>query len=239
MSEYNYNEKFFEQIDTEEKAYWLGFLYADGYIEPIYRKEKIKAMRIELGLQKSDQVHLENFLLHIESNVPITQRIIKLNSKEYLSSRVRINNTKMCRDLIKLGCTTKKSLVLEFPNNNIVPEHLLRHFIRGYFDGDGCVYFRENKRIDSRNHKEYDHKELMISFVGTKDFLNSLNNSLLKHNIKFKANNSSNCGKASEIRLTKRDELFTFYNYLYDGQTICLERKLNKIQYAFERMNVS
>ena len=115
----------------------------------------------------------------------------------------------------------------------------MRHFIRGYFDGDGCVYFRENKRIDSRNHKEYDHKELMISFVGTKDFLNSLNNSLLKHNIKFKANNSSNCGKASEIRLTKRDELFTFYNYLYDGQTICLERKLNKIQYAFERMNVS
>ena len=39
MSEYNYNEKYFETIDSEHKAYWLGFLYADGYVEPIYRKE--------------------------------------------------------------------------------------------------------------------------------------------------------------------------------------------------------
>ena len=61
MSEYNYNEKYFEEINTERKAYWLGFLYADGYIEPIYRKEKIKAYRIEVGLSIIDKNTLEKF----------------------------------------------------------------------------------------------------------------------------------------------------------------------------------
>ena len=59
MSEYNYNEKYFEVIDNEHKAYWLGFLYADGYVEPIYRKDKIKAFRIEIGLCAEDKAHLE------------------------------------------------------------------------------------------------------------------------------------------------------------------------------------
>jgi hypothetical protein len=201
MSEYYYNENYFTQIDTEEKAYWLGFLYADGYIEPIYRKQKIKAMRAVIGLQEADRNHLEKFLIHIESNAPITQNITILNHKNYYSNRVRINNTKMCKDLIKLGCVNNKSLILKFPNDDIIPKHLIRHFIRGYFDGDGCVYYKEGEKIDNRNKKKYKYKRLMVSIVGTESFLNSLIDVFKQHNINFKFDYSSNCGKAFEKTL--------------------------------------
>ena len=80
MSEYNYNEKYFETIDNEHKAYWLGFLYADGYVEPIYRKNKIKAFRIEIGLSIEDKHHLELLLQDIESDVPISERNQKIGN---------------------------------------------------------------------------------------------------------------------------------------------------------------
>lgn len=159
MSEYNYNEKFFEKIDDEHKAYWLGFLYADGYIEPIYRKDKIKAFRIEIGLSIKDKNHLEKFLIDIDSNAPISYRKQMLGEKEYLSCRVRINNTKICKDLMRLGCTTRKSLTLEFPSENILPSKYLKDFIRGYFDGDGCISYSERNYIDKRNNKKYTQKK--------------------------------------------------------------------------------
>lgn len=237
MSEYNYNEKYFEIIDTENKAYWLGFLYADGYIEPIYRKEKIKAFRIELGLSSLDECHLEKFLLDLSSNAPITQRIQKINNEEYNSSRVRINNTKMCKDLIKLGCTTKKSLTLEFPNSDIVPIGLLSHFIRGYFDGDGCIHYSERNYIDKRNNKEYVNKQLITSLVGTSNFLEELLSILKNANINFDFCNS-NCGKALEIRVCRHNDILNFYSYIYNNANIFLSRKKDKFEYAFQKLNI-
>jgi intein-encoded DNA endonuclease-like protein len=145
----------------------------------------------------------------------------------------------MCRDLIKLGCVNNKSLILKFPNDDIIPKHLIRHFIRGYFDGDGCVYYKEGEKIDSRNKKKYKYKRLMVSIVGTESFLNSLIDIFKQHNINFKFDYSSNCGKAFEIRLYKKDELFDLYDFLYRDETICLNRKYDKFQYAYQRMNVS
>ncbi len=238
MSEYNYNEKYFEQIDSEDKAYWLGFLYADGYIEPIYRKEKIKAMRIEIGLSSCDKYHLIKFINDIESNVPITDRDIKVNGSICKTSRVRINNTKMCRDLITIGCTTKKSLTLKFPSTDIIPHNLLRHFIRGYFDGDGCISYSERNYIDKRNNKEYVQKNIVSSIVGTKNFLSSIILQLNEYNINFKLNEKSNCGNASEIRLTKHNDLLNLYIYLYSNASICLSRKKDKFNYALNKLNI-
>ena len=73
MSEYYYNKDYFKIINNEHKAYWLGFLYADGYVEPIYRKDKIKAFRLELSLQESDEDMLLLFKKDIETNVAIQQ----------------------------------------------------------------------------------------------------------------------------------------------------------------------
>ena len=61
MSKYEYNKDYFSKIDTSDKAYWLGFLYADGCINRFYRGEKLKSMTLELGLCYRDKEHLEKF----------------------------------------------------------------------------------------------------------------------------------------------------------------------------------
>lgn len=233
MSEFSYNEKYFEKIDSEHKAYWLGFLYADGYVEPIYRKDKIKGFRIEIGLSEIDRYLLEAFASDIETNAKITDKINTANGKEYRSCRLRVNNTKMCRDLMALGCTTKKSLTLTFPSCNILPREYIRHFIRGYFDGDGCVHYKERCVIDNRNNKKYNRTDLLVAIVGTKDFLIELSKVLEQENIYFRFNKYGHCGQSFEIRLNKRNELFAFYNYLYSDATIFLERKKGKFELAF------
>ena len=70
---------------------------------------------------------------------------------------------KTVNDLKRLGCIENKSLVLTFPTYDQVPEELIYHFIRGYFDGDGSV------SINSKNYK-YAH----ISIVGTENFIKKL-----------------------------------------------------------------
>lgn len=238
MSEYNYNEKYFETIDNEHKAYWLGFLYADGYVEPIYRKDKIKAFRIEIGLSIEDKHHLELLLQDIESDVPISERNQKIGNKTYSTCRVRINNTKMCRDLINLGCTTRKSLTLEFPSENIVPKEYLKDFIRGYFDGDGCISYSERDYVDKRNNKQYTQKNIVSSFIGTHDFLSDLSEILSDNDINFSFNKKPNCGKASEIRLTKHSDILNLYRYIYNDATIFLSRKKEKFINAFDKLNI-
>lgn len=238
MSEYYYNEKYFEKIDNEHKAYWLGFLYADGYIEPIYRNNKIKAFRIEIGLSSTDKQHLECFINDIESNVPIKEKIQKINNQEYLSCKVRINNTKMCKDLINLGCTTKKSLTLTFPTIDQVPLVYVKDFIRGYFDGDGCISYSERNYIDKRNNKQYLQKNIVSSFIGTQNFLLDVINILSAYNINFKYNKNPHCGSACEIRLTKHSELVNLFCFLYKDSTIYLSRKKEKFLYAFDKLNI-
>lgn len=170
MGKYYYNSDFFQDIDTEEKAYWLGFLYADGCINRMYRNEKLKAMDLELGLCREDETHIEKFLNSLESNVEIKHKTIKLNGRIYEASRVQICSTKMCRDLIDKGCTPTKSLTLEFPNTETVPQDLIRHFVRGYFDGDGCVSINDKNII-------------IANFVGTSDMLHGISDFLMQKNI--------------------------------------------------------
>ena len=148
------NSDIFEVIDNEEKAYWLGFLYADGCV---YKCSKGR-YRFELGLKESDLDHIQKFKDFIQSKHEIKYR---KNTKSY---RIMFGDDKFCSDLIKLGCTERKSLTLKFPDFNQVPDKYLKHFIRGYVEGDGSfnVYARNNK------------KNCIFSLIGTKDFLSEL-----------------------------------------------------------------
>lgn len=215
MSKYIYNKDFFEKIDTEEKAYWLGFLYADGCINRLYRNEKIKAMDLELGLCREDEEHLNKFLKSINSNIPIVQKKNQLKGKTYYSSKIVVCCTKMCRDLISNGCTPQKSLVLKFPDKSIIEDSLIRHFIRGYFDGDGCIYTNSNNKIS-------------INFTGTSDMLLGISDFLLQNNIMKTTVKLYDCGKAKEMFIYGIDNIKDILDYLYKDCTIYLERKYNK-----------
>lgn len=142
---YDVDENFFEKIDTEEKSYWLGFLYADGYI----RKRNNKYGNLHLKLSSKDYVHVELFKKSLKST-----NIIKNLNEFYLykgemksspSTIIRINSTKLVDDLINQGCIQNKTKLMNFPNR--IPDKLIRHFIRGYFDGDGSIHFSKLKRF--------------------------------------------------------------------------------------------
>ena len=144
---------FFEKIDTEEKAYWLGFIAADGCV----RKDK-SCLIIELA--ERDREHLVKFNHNFDNYYKIVEQ-----KREYNSVLIRIYSRKCCEDLYKYGITPAKSLTLEI-DFTLIPDELKRHFIRGYFDGDGSLYCSHPKRKSGYNYEEWG-----CNFVGTKQVL--------------------------------------------------------------------
>lgn len=132
---YKYNSDYFSVVDTEDKAYWLGFLYADGYVSETNNI-------VEITLQESDIEHLNKLKRQLCPLNPITSRQVKLKDKIFVSYRLTICNKQITQDLVSHGCIQKKSLILQFPK---LPTELERHFIRGYFDGDGSIGKYSNK----------------------------------------------------------------------------------------------
>lgn len=124
----------FEKIDTEEKAYWLGFIYADGGIA-VKRTAKLY-----FGVKESDKELLINFCRFIgipEDSVKTVPRTVK--GKVYNSQTLEIVSIPLCQSLIRKGVLPNKSLTLAPPTKEVLPKHLITHFIRGYFDGDGGI----------------------------------------------------------------------------------------------------
>lgn len=220
---YEYDESFFEEINNEEKAYWLGFIYADGCISEIFNKKTgaLKSRTMELTLSKIDEVHLMKFLLSIKSNKPIEQKLIKLNGNEYKACKTSINNKKICDDLINLGCIPRKSLTIDFPKENVVPRYLIRHFIRGYFDGDGCVSF---------NH---DNLSYIVNFVGTESILSGIQDFVEKENSLFRTVIRGK-GKAFQVSWGGFTNFKLWYELLYKDSNIFLDRKHIKFLEAIE-----
>lgn len=207
------NHDFFQKIDTEEKAYFLGLLYADGC-----NNGKI----IDIGLSEIDVDILNKFLKAISANFQKTYNssIKKRNPKQSNQYRVRFTSVKMASDLSKLGCIPRKTCVLKFPTEEQVPTHLMRHFVRGYFDGDGNIgkYKREQKgryyyRVSSAIASSHDFCE------GYKKYLKrALNIECCLYKRKNYAevtiNNNSNCK--------------IFLDWIYKDCTVAMNRKHNK-----------
>lgn len=230
MSKYTYNEDYFKEIDTAEKAYWLGFLYADGCITRFYKNEKLKSMSLELTLKDEDCEHLIKFNNALNSNVPIQHRII---AGKYKADRMVINSTKMCRDLIKLGCTPAKSLTLEFPSCDIVPTEFIKDFIRGYFDGDGGISCTENEYYHNSKNKSYKQNHYVCYFCGNEQFLTELKNVLSDNNVKISDLHKDNRSNAVNIYIYGKDNIKKFKEYLYTDNCISLSRKLNKFSLVY------
>lgn len=126
---YTINESYFERIDSEDKAYFLGLLYADGYIV---------GNTVGIDLQESDKQLLESFNKYLESNKSLKTYTSNIENAQ---KRVRliITRKKLVEDLKKLGMTDRKTYTVCFPSTQQVPKQFQRDFIRGVFDGDGCI----------------------------------------------------------------------------------------------------
>lgn len=129
FQKYSINENYFNTIDTSDKAYFLGFLYADGWIAK---------NGFGIKLQEEDSYILEKMKKYMKSDHKLHYRISKILKRKNTYSFI-VTSAKLRQALIKLGCEERKSLILKFPTEEQVPKEFLPHFIRGYFDGDGCV----------------------------------------------------------------------------------------------------
>jgi hypothetical protein len=134
IRKHNCNENYFEKINSNEKAYWLGLLFADGYV----RKRKQSNGRhkqggiVGISLKNGDEYLLEKLIIDLESTYKLRKQI----KDGFLSYKLEVNSSKMVDDLINLGCIPNKSLKLLPPN---LTDEFISHFIRGYFDGDGSI----------------------------------------------------------------------------------------------------
>ena len=229
MSKYYYNKSYFKKIDNPEKAYWLGFLYADGCITRFYRNEKLKAMSLELTLQEQDKEHLEKLRDCLESNVQISRKTIK---DKYIANRIVFCCTDMCKDLINLGCTPQKSLTLTFPSTDTLPQEYISHFIRGYFDGDGGVHYGENYVYHKQKHNTYLQYRYSCYFSGNEDFLMSIKKVLENNGIKVSKIYSDTRSNNKQIYIYGKENINKFKNFIYKDSTINLSRKFDKFFYV-------
>lgn len=166
------SEKYFEKIDTPEKAYWLGFIYADGYLS-IADNGRGYVLGIELSTV--DIEHLEKFRKSLKTNYKITKRVREspLNKGSRIETcGIRIYSKNIVSSLMSHGVTTRKARSIAFPHQ--LSDNLKVDFIRGYFDGDGSVYY---KNI-AKPYGSYRYK--LLNFTsGSKAFLQDLQRYLL------------------------------------------------------------
>lgn len=208
--EYSIDENFFEKIDTEEKAYWLGFLYADGCA---YKRLYL----VNITLSSIDIEHLEKFKNSIKTNKLIsTKQVSSGYSPKSKASSLRIQNKKMFYDVVKQGCHPAKSLILKFPTEEQVPTCLIRHFIRGYFDGDGYISIANRKNL----RKDYE-----VGFSGNYEFLNKLSDILSQNNINMHLSKDKTIFR---LRCGGRKKVLKYLNWIYQDANVYLDRKYIK-----------
>lgn len=199
---YKLNENFFDFIDTEEKAYFLGLLWADG-------TNVTKRNCIQIGLQEKDKHILESMLIAMDSDYPL-----KCTKSTYPGGQdiygVSLFSEHMSQILNNIGMVPNKSLILKFPT--CVPDILIPHFVRGVFDGDGYISHGTDYTCE---------------IMGTKDFCEELQKILFKADIKSKIYNTTLRKETSTRRLYigRKENVRKFLSYIYDNSSVYLKRK--------------
>jgi hypothetical protein len=199
----NFDQSYFDVIDTEDKAYFLGLLFADGNVY-------MKRNRVQITLANEDSYILDKFSQCINSSA-------KLYLDKKIYSKLILDSKTLCQSLIKLGCIERKSLTLKFPSEEQVPKHLLHHFIRGYFDGDGHIS-KDKKLVNPYYH---------INITSSEGFIQSLKDKLIENGIipagtykRYKDKEVS-----AHTMMVKSKSAKVFLDYLYKDSTIFLTRK--------------
>lgn len=211
---------FFNAIDTEEKAYWLGFIFADGYIS--YSEKNMKKGQLAttyctgIKLQWSDRDHLKKFNKSINGNYKVfkeTSHPDGFRKKTTEAAKILVYSQQMYNDLNRYF-DRDKTYTAKFPD---IPEDFVRHFVRGYFDGDGCFTLTD---------KTFD-----VEFLGaSRDFHEGLKNVLSKNGFDFTVSLKTNQynTKMYHIHINRNKDRYGFLDWIYQDCNIYLDRKYDK-----------
>lgn len=206
-SKYKYQQDIFENIDTAEKAYWLGFLAADGCN---YQREHNAS--VILNVHEKDIKHLEKFKKFCHTDAEIKSYIgYEGFSNQTPMCKITLNSKKISNDLIDKGILPNKSLILQPPH---ILEEFYKPFILGYFDGDGSI----SKTSQYNNYS--------ISIQGTKEILTWICE-VLDWDAKLEKRNINSNNNSYYIRCGGTNKPYQILNQLYNSCEIHLDRKFN------------
>lgn len=196
---------YFKVIDSHEKAYYLGYIYSDGYIcSGNYDRSK----QIGIALQLQDKYILDRLHnnLQLKTNISIYKN----------SAKLVITNLGMYNDLVNLGVKEDKSHQdYTIPS---IPEEFINSFILGYFDGDGCITIKATKAI------------VVSICCNSKIFLESVQNYLSLNGIETRLNQEkrSSGNNLNILYLKGRKNQLKFKDLIYKDSPIYLTRKYDK-----------
>lgn len=223
MNKFFVDETVFDNINNQDNAYFLGLLYADGCN---YDYNGV----VKIDLIQQDIETLESFkeFLKYDGTIKYYKSETKIiNDKIYIcqpTCRLSFRNKRISENLSKYGCTSNKTYTLMFPTKDIVPNNLIRHFIRGYMDGDGGIsYWIDNKNTG--------HKKFQICFCGTSDIIINISKILgdkfeccpaISDRYKERDNNNL------QINICGNNVVRRILDWLYKDSNIKMKRKYNK-----------
>lgn len=223
----NLNEHFFDEVDSEIKAYWLGYLAADGTIRVRDKATKDGYVRnrgnsIHLKLSTADEEHLKKFrdvvcpnsVLKYSTSIITTRKGTISKSENVI---LNLYSNYIVSQIIDKGVGPRKTFTLGKPN---IDEKYIKHYIRGFFDGDGCCCVGKRKG-KLRN-------ELLVvkyTFACASVKLRTFISEELKKTLDIDTSTYGNITLSILGGLTASKK---FFHYLYDDATIYLERKYNK-----------
>lgn len=208
---YLLNEGYFEKFDSEDKLYLIGLLFADGCNN---------GNNISIGLSGDEEKYILEFISKkIYMNPRPLYKTCFKNSNYNDNHRLYICNKKISSDLEKIGLVKNKTYSLKFPVF-IDDEIKFRHFLRGYFDGDGSVIIQNNR--------------ITFSIVGYNSFLEELKLNMEKYiNIKIVNKIYKTSSSAHEIKISSRSIVRRIYNFMYNDSELYLQRKKIKFDTYF------
>jgi DNA-binding CsgD family transcriptional regulator len=208
---YGLNEHYFDEINTPNKAYILGLLYADGC------NNSARSV-IALKLQERDVDILEAIRQEIECDKPLY--FLDYANNHYCGQydcqnqyQLSLSSAYMCRVLAEKGVVPVKILILKWPT--FLSDDLYSHFLRGYIDGDGHI---------AKGRYDYH-----VEFLSTYDFCKEAKQ-YIENKLKIECrirNASCNNGITKEIYISHKDQVKKFLDWIYGDATLYLERKYN------------
>lgn len=161
---HSYNKDYFKDIDSQEKAYWLGFITADGSVSK-------NSLAINLG--RKDRCLLERFKLVLEASQEIIDHVQKSrvhtfrDGRKYTfpcseMSRITIYGKEIAENMNRLNVVQNKTKYMKMP---IFPEKYARDFIRGVFDGDGTVYKVRRKKGSDAYYVSFSGQKIVLEYI--------------------------------------------------------------------------
>jgi len=213
---YHFNEHYFDIVDSQDKAYILGMLWADGY-------NCTEKGSVVLQLQEQDKELLEQINCITNNERPLRKTCLSNKNKNWHDQYMLTWQSKHLSALLcAYGMPQKKSLILEFPK--WLSPDLYRHFLRGYLDGDGCISLSKEGKFAS------------VSMIGTSMFLSAVKDIIKKEigvDVVVKRDLRAR-DPICTLRCGRKNDVKKILEWIYCDASLFLDRKHKKNQQFLE-----